>query len=131
MNDVVRARSTGRVLVIDDYDDARSSVRDALEEQGYGVVEAAHGQEALHFLVSNAAPAVSLIVLDLQMPVMDGWQFLKLLSSYIGLRRIPVLILSAHPPQLQDTDHQAVVGVLHKPYEMPQLLAMVSACLSH
>src|SRR5215207_307762 len=119
MSDVVRARSTGRVLVVDDYDDARSSVRDALEDQGYGVVEAAHGQEALHFLVSNAPPSVALIVLDLQMPVMDGWQFLNLLSSYIGLRRIPVLILSAHPPQLQDTDHQAVVGVLHKPYEMP------------
>jgi hypothetical protein len=54
-----------------------------------------------------------------------------LLSNYVGFRRIPILILSAHAPQLQDTDHQAVVGVLHKPYEMPQLLAMVSACLSH
>lgn len=131
MSDVRRAPSFSRVLVVDDYDDARSSVREALEALGYGVVEAAHGQEALHFLVSNAAPSVGLILLDLQMPVMDGWQFLRLLSNYIGLRRIPVLIVSAHAPRLDDTNHQAVIGVLHAPYEMPQLLAMVSACLSH
>jgi CheY-like chemotaxis protein len=61
---------------------------------------------------------------------MDGWQFLKLLSSYIGLRRIPVLILSAHPPRLDQTNHQAVVGILHKPYDIQRLLEMVNACLA-
>jgi CheY-like chemotaxis protein len=131
MIDVVRGRSAGRILVVDDYDDARSTVREALEELGYGVVEAAHGQEALHFLVSNAPPAVELIVLDLEMPVMDGWQFLRLLSSYIGLRRIPVLIVSAHPPRLNETNHQGIVGVIHSPYQMQELLTMVNACLMH
>jgi CheY-like chemotaxis protein len=131
MIDAVAARKAGRVLVVDDYADARSSVREALEARGHVVVEAAHGQEALHFLVSNAPRTIELILLDLQMPVMDGWQFLMVLNSYVGFRRIPVLIVSAHPPRLYETKHEAVVGVLHAPYEMQQLLAMVSACLSH
>lgn len=127
----VAARQAGRVLVVDDYADARSNVRDALEELGYAVIEARNGQEALHYLVSNAPPAVELILLDLQMPVMDGWQFLRLLGNYIGLRSIPVLIVSAHAPLLHQTDHRGVVGILHSPYDMQQLLAMVNACLAH
>src|SRR3954463_14824803 len=93
-------REGGRILIVDDYDDARLNLREALESVGYEVVEAVHGQQALHYLVSNEPRAVGLILLDLAMPVMDGWQFLRLLSSYVGLRSIPVLIVSGHPPRL-------------------------------
>ena len=121
----------GRILVVDDYADARSSVRDALEELGYEVFEAANGQQALHFLVSRAAPGIELIVLDLVMPIMDGWQLLKLLNTYIGLRRIPVLIVSGHPARLEESRHEHVVGILHAPYVMSELTAKVSALLAH
>ncbi len=121
----------GRILVVDDYADARSNVREALEELGFEVFEAANGQQALHFLVSRATPGIELIVLDLAMPVMDGWQLLKLLNTYIGLRHIPVLIVSGHSPRLEESRHQHVVGVLHAPYVMSELTAKVSAVLTH
>jgi CheY-like chemotaxis protein len=118
-------------LVVDDYADARSNVREALEDLGYEVAEAANGQQALHFLVSRAAPSVDLIVLDLSMPIMDGWQLLKLLNTYIGLRHIPVLIVSGQAPRLDEVRHGQVVGVLHAPYVMSELTAKVTALLAH
>lgn len=118
-------------MVVDDYADARLSVREALEELGYEVFEAANGQQALHFLVSRAKPNVELIVLDLAMPIMDGWQLLKLLNTYIGLRHIPVLVVSGHPPRLDESKHPHVVGVLHAPYVMSELTAKVTALLAH
>jgi CheY-like chemotaxis protein len=127
----VLASRKARILVVDDYADARSSVRDALEERGYGVVEAAHGQEALDVLVSSAPHSIELILLDLQMPVMDGWQLLRLLKSYVGLRQIPVLVVSAHEPRLHEAAHPRVIGVLHSPYRIDHLLDLVNTCLSH
>jgi CheY-like chemotaxis protein len=120
----------GRVLVVDDYTDARLTMREALERVGYVVFEAAHGQQALHYLVSGALDAVDLIVLDLMMPVMDGWQFLRLASSYVGLRHIPVLIVSATSSGLNETKHRKIVGVLRFPYEMRELIETVDACLA-
>lgn len=120
-----------RILVVDDYDDARSSLREALEDAGYQVFEAENGLRALHFLVSHATPAVELIILDLAMPVMDGWQLLRLLNTYIGLRHIPVLVASAHPPRLEDSRHERVVGVLNAPYAVDELVTKVEALLAH
>lgn len=124
-------REGTRILVVDDCDDARINLREALEDVGYDVVEAAHGQQALHYLVSHPAGAVDLILLDLVMPVMDGWDLLRVLSNYAGLRGIPVLIVSGHPERLAETKHHRVVGVLRAPYEMPELLTLVDISLSH
>ncbi len=130
MADTARRSDARRILLVDDYVEVRDAVREALEERGYAVVEAAHGQQALHYLVSHAPGAVDLIVLDLVMPVMDGWQFLRVASNYVGLMRIPVVIVSGHPPRLNQTNHRGVIGVLHAPYEMRELIALVAAGLS-
>jgi CheY-like chemotaxis protein len=111
------------VLVIDDYADSRIAVRDLLEDNGYQVVEAANGQEALSFLAAGV-PRVQLIILDLQMPIMNGWQFLTALESHVRLSATPVLVVSAHQPPSQET-HTAVVGCLKVPYSADQLLAAV------
>lgn len=118
-------------MVVDDYEDARSSVRDSLEDLGYEVFEAENGQQAIHFLVARGNPSVELIVLDLAMPIMDGWQLIKLLSTYSGLRHIPVLITSAHPPRLDESSHQHIVGVLQRPFQMVELTTKVEAVLTH
>jgi CheY-like chemotaxis protein len=121
-----------RILLVDDYDDARASTREALEQAGYVVLEAADGQQALNFLVSRRDEAISLIVLDLQMPVMDGWRLIELLHSYVNLATIPVLIVTASPePHLERVSHPAVFGCLQAPYEIEDLLAQVESCLAH
>jgi CheY-like chemotaxis protein len=122
-------RRAGPVLLVDDYDDARTSVREALEEAGYSVVEARNGQQALSFLVSQEQrPAV--IVLDLQMPVMDGWTFIELLKRYVGLASIPIIIVTAQEPRLERLSHHAVFGCLRAPFELSRLLDMIAACVN-
>jgi CheY-like chemotaxis protein len=122
-------KRTGAILLVDDYDDARAIVRDALEEAGYIVIEAADGQRALNFLV-DPNQDVALIILDLQMPVMDGWRFIELLNSYVKLSKIPVIVATAAAqPHLERIKHKAVYGCLQAPYDLEALLAMVDSCL--
>lgn len=123
-------RNTGSILIVDDQEHVRRTVRHALEDAGHAVIEANHGQDALHFLATHASPHIDLILLDLVMPIMDGWQFLRLMNSYVRLGKIPVLIVSAYPPRLSETQHSGIVGVLHSPYAMEELLARVDVQLS-
>lgn len=120
----------GVVLVVDDYDDARQTVAEALENAGYKVAEAQNGQQALNFMVSRPHESVSLIVLDLQMPIMDGWHLLDVLRCYVKLAHIPVLIVTGQDPHLSDIRHPSVVGCLRAPYELKRLIRMVDDCLS-
>jgi len=123
-------RRLGSILLVDDYADARAVVREALEEEGHVVVEAANGQEALNFLVSRQDERIALIVADLQMPVMDGWRFIELLNCYVKLSTIPVIIVTAaQDPHLERITHGAVFGCLQAPYQLDALLAMVETCL--
>ena len=82
----------GDVLVIDDEADMRHRSRQALERNGWSVVEAANGQEGLD-QVACAVPRV--ILLDLNMPVMDGFDFLRELRARPGCGEIPVVVLTA------------------------------------
>lgn len=123
------ARRIGPILLVDDYDDARVTAREALENAGYSVIEAENGQAALSLLVSRPQP-VSLIVLDLQMPVMDGWRLLELLRCYVGLAKIPVIVVTAHEPRLEEQQHSGIFGCLHAPYRLEQLVDMVDDCMT-
>ena len=124
-------RRWGRILVVDDYDDARATMREALEEVGHVVIEARNGQEALNFLVSRPDERVSLIIADLQMPVMDGWRLIELLKCYVKLSTLPVIVAtSAREPHLERITHRAVRGCLRAPYDMKALVDMVDECLN-
>jgi CheY-like chemotaxis protein len=71
-----------------------------------------------------------LIVLDLQMPVMDGWRFIELLNSYVKLSTIPVIVVTAaSQPEFERIKHKAVYGCLQAPYELGTLLEMIDSCL--
>jgi CheY-like chemotaxis protein len=120
----------GPVLVVDDYDDERLLLREALENAGYHVVEAADGQQALHLLVAAADERVALIVLDLQMPVMDGWQLLELLRRYVTLAKIPVIVVTAHEPRLEQLAHPNIFAYLHAPYSIQDLVDLADACMA-
>ena len=124
------ARRLGPVLVVDDYDDERVLLREALENSGYHVVEAVDGQQALHLLAAATDQRFSLIVLDLQMPVMDGWQLLELLRRYVTLAKIPVIVVTAHQPRLEQLTHPNIFGCLRAPYSIEDLIDLVDACMT-
>lgn len=113
------SRST--ILVVEDDHDIRVSVRNLLEDEGYRVLSVTNGRIALD-LLERADPAPSLIILDLMLPVMDGWQFAERLRARPRLADIPIVIMSAydHPPPPKGT-----VGFVKKPVDTDLLLGVV------
>jgi CheY-like chemotaxis protein len=84
------------VLVIDDDDGIREGIVDLLEEEGFAAVGASNGLEALNFLAETKR-VPSLILLDLMMPMIDGWTFCKVRQGVSMLMEIPVVAISAAP----------------------------------
>ena len=81
------------VLVLEDNEENRSFLRMLFEAEGYEVATAANGAEALRWL--NEHPAPSVIVLDLNMPIMNGWEFCAAVQGREHLALIPMVVLSA------------------------------------
>src|ERR1043165_9717471 len=82
-----------RVLLVDDYPDAREMYTEYLEFSGFEVVEAENGMEALQRAV-DATPDI--ILVDLSLPVMDGWEATRRLKAQKGAASIPVVALTGH-----------------------------------
>src|SRR5215468_6933586 len=86
----------GPILVVDDSEDARESLRESLEGAGFMAIEAENDRKALELLVTGIVPKPCLIVCDLEMPVMTGLELLMVLRSYTPLASIPVIVVSAY-----------------------------------
>jgi DNA-binding response OmpR family regulator len=84
-----------RVLVVDDDPDIRGLLRELLERAGYEVVEGATGREGLRALYSSAP---DLVLLDVSMPEMDGWQTLERIRD---VSEVPVVMLTARAAELE------------------------------
>src|SRR5436190_16847988 len=80
------------ILVVDDQIDLRDAIAVLLEVEGYAVVDAENGREALKYLQNGTN--VAAIVLDLMMPVMDGWQFLEERRRNAAWLRIPTIVVT-------------------------------------
>ena len=113
---------TGPILVVDDNDDLRETVQMLLEAQGFSVAAAADGRAALEHLRTGARPV--LILLDLMMPDMNGWQFLEHMRRDPGTGAIPIVIMTAH--KSVDLAALAPEDVLHKPFDAGKLLATIA-----
>jgi CheY-like chemotaxis protein len=110
------------VLVVDDDHDAAAGARAVLEAHGYDVLTARDGREALELLIAlDRLP--DLVLLDLVMPGMDGWEFLGLMRTYARLSKIPVILLTGHTPPRQSRPSYA--GILHKPVSADALMNAV------
>jgi CheY-like chemotaxis protein/signal transduction histidine kinase len=112
------------VLVVDDDYDLRETMRDVLEEEGYTVQTASNGQEALDCLRDGESPEV--VLLDLMMPVMDGWHFLDEISRDSAFAEIPVVVMSASQEGLRSLGAKVF---LSKPLDYHNLIATVARSL--
>jgi CheY-like chemotaxis protein len=111
-----------RVLVVDDDPDVREALACALGDDGFDVLLARDGAEALDALWAGAAPRA--IVLDLGMPRMSGWRFRDLQRRDPALARIPVVVMTAEAPLGIDADR-----ILRKPCTLAQLVEAVRGAL--
>ncbi|HET7769718.1 MAG TPA: response regulator [Chloroflexota bacterium] len=123
------------MLVVDDEPNIRAFVQLALEDEGYGVVTAANGAEALEVL---RATNPSLILLDLRMPGMGGREFVETYRKYemaagqagqAGQRAakpVPIIVVTASRVAEVDPESFGATGVLRKPFEVDALLESVA-----
>ncbi len=108
-----------RILIIEDGAVIREAMRMILEWEDYQVDCATNGLEALQHLHQSALP--DLILLDLAMPVLDGYQFLQELEQEPALAAIPVIDVSAS----EETTYPPAAGHLRKPFQPQELLEII------
>ena len=108
------------VLLVDDDHSVRQSLGRALRSEGYTVIEAVNGQEALAKL---AETKVDLVLLDLNMPVVNGWDALDQIKEINPF--LPVIVLTARPNQHDTAARAGVAAVLEKPLALPVLLDLM------
>ncbi|MFL5306373.1 MAG: response regulator [Polyangia bacterium] len=111
----------GHILVVEDDEDARASLVDILEDANFQVHAVSNGRDALAELQAGLRP--NLILLDLNMPVMDGWELARRAAADPSLANIPICMVSGAEPSVGIPPQ--VVAVLRKPIEMTRLLSVV------
>lgn len=118
--DAPGARADRPVLVVDDDESIVEVLRELLESEGYAVTTAANGAEALA-AIEHRAP--SLVLLDMRMPVMDGWSFARTLRE----RRldVPVVVMTAAENARRWADEIGADGYLAKPFDIEEVLDTV------
>jgi CheY-like chemotaxis protein len=114
-----------RILIVEDNYDNRTIYLEVLRHAGYEVIEAVNGREGVE-RTRDSSP--DLVLMDLSMPVMTGWEALAELRGEAGMRSLPVLALSAHV--LLEGDYQEALragfaGYLTKPVEPKRVLEVV------
>ena len=113
-----------KVLVVDDDPSIREVLAIILGSQGYEVLTAADGREALDLLHDGALPQV--ILLDLMMPVMNGWTFREEMQRDAVLAPIPVLVMTGDGEIADKTVRLSAAGFLRKPIGLNDLLDTVA-----
>ncbi|HET6284610.1 MAG TPA: response regulator [Polyangia bacterium] len=109
------------VLLVEDDFEIRDILQDLLEAEGYDVIPAGNGRQALQFLAENRAAGPDLVILDIMMPMIDGRQVLEVMQRDQALAEIPVIVISA-------IARETPVGaraLLKKPFSLEKLFRTV------
>ncbi len=122
---MVGARPSRRILIVDDDAALRRELSEVLSAEGYSIVTASDGKQALGYLEKNPAP--SLILLDLMMPVMDGWELSATLKADPNLAPIPIVVMSCLEKSEANASLLGASGVLRKPLRLEKLIAIAAA----
>jgi two-component system chemotaxis response regulator CheY len=112
------------VLIVDDDPFVRGMLAELLEDEGYRVVSAADGEEALSYLMRQA-PMPCVILLDLMMPRMNGWEFRNAQRKTPELAAIPVITISAYADLLVGVPALDAAAHFPKPIDLDQLIVTV------
>lgn len=127
---VMSDQAKPQILIVEDDSDLRTILRLQLGESGFEVIEAADGSEGFSML---QAQQVDCVLLDLMMPVMDGFSFLKRVRSIDSLQDVPIMILTAS----EDERHRAkgfqyqADAYMNKPYDLDELTEKVRELCSN
>ena len=118
-----------KILIVDDDQENREIVRVRLELAGYQVDEATNGEEALAY-VQNTPP--DLIILDVMMPKMDGWNVCRTLKGNALTRKIPIVMLTACSKQIEEmrSYESGADDFLTKPWDPENLKQVVEKWLT-
>lgn len=118
------------IFIIEDDADLRETMKDLLEMEGFSVATAENGREGMALFERNGKPC--LIVLDLMMPVMNGWEFLETMQrdQQALLAQTQVAVVSA-AAEMAGLQHQYGCSVLRKPVNVDRLFALARAACDH
>ena len=122
-----RAPPLASILVVDDDDDFRIAVTEVLEDEGYHVQSAADGRSALALLEGGSIP--DLVLTDLLMPVLDGWQLIAALKESPALAKILVVVISGAGERTL-VSAPVSAGYVEKPLSPARLLETLAATLA-
>jgi CheY-like chemotaxis protein len=119
-------RTGKRILIVDDDDAIRALLQTVLRRRGYQIETARNGAEAIERMASCR---YALLVLDLMMPIMNGWDVLDHVGALTLAQRPLVLVLTAgiEPRRF---DSELVVGLIQKPFDIELLVDTVSGCIT-
>jgi DNA-binding response OmpR family regulator len=117
------------ILLVDDDNELRESIAEGLEEAGFAVIRATDGNDALGHLRYNSLP--SLVLLDLMMPGMNGWQLCEVMHADPLLAEIPIVALTATASMDPESLHLAdVADWVAKPFDLNEVLEVIRPFLA-
>jgi two-component system, cell cycle response regulator DivK len=121
--------SAKRVLVVDDFEDSRFSLSRLLEIEGYEVIEATDGAQAIEMAIKDRP---DLILMDLSLPVVDGLSATRQIRQNDAMRRVPIIALTAHDlTDVQKVAEEAgCTDYAPKPIDFTQLISMMEKYLA-
>jgi CheY-like chemotaxis protein len=110
------------VMIVEDDHDIRVTLREALEHEGYFVISVTNGASALELLAQTTPPDV--ILLDINMPIMNGDQFLAVIKTDPKLSKIPIIQMSAGTKQRRD----GTCCSISKPVDLEEVFRLIETC---
>jgi two-component system cell cycle response regulator DivK len=118
-----------RVLVVEDQEDNRQILRDLLVSVGYEMIEAQNGEEAL---IAAQTQSPDLILMDIQLPVLDGYEVTRRIKAQADLRHIPIVVVTSYALSGDEEKARAAGcdAYVAKPYSTRKLLEVINRYLT-
>ncbi len=119
-----------KVMVVEDDDDVRNLLYTLLSSSGFDVVAIDNGKGAVEFLLEHA---VDVVLLDVMMPEMDGWETLRLIRMNEGTRHVPVIMVTVKDSRSDKLNaiKEGATDYITKPFNNDELIAVVKKAISH